>query len=30
MAAKPYDWQKKKKRLEPVTFKYGFGPRRGL
>lgn len=28
--AKPYDWQKKKKQLHPVTFKYGFGPAAGL
>ncbi|MGN6511405.1 MAG: serine hydrolase domain-containing protein, partial [Chitinophaga sp.] len=28
--AKPYDWNKKKKQLTPVTYKYGFGPAAGL
>lgn len=28
--AKPYDWNKKKKQLSPVTFRYGFGPAAGL
>ncbi|WP_162946257.1 serine hydrolase domain-containing protein [Chitinophaga barathri] len=28
--ARPYDWNKKKKRLDTVTFKYGFGPAAGL